>query len=113
DSLTLVKPDGSTDVVQLNGLQKIDVNPQGTFEVRGGEDIIINIDLNLNRSIHIVTAGNGNKVLFRPVIFAAISSQPAFDKLFRVEGTIDSTNTGSATMNVCDIRHLSDDGAKS
>jgi hypothetical protein len=113
DSLTLVKPDGSTDVVQLNGLQKIDINPQGTFEVRGGEDIIINVDLDLNRSIHIVTAGNSNTVLFRPVIFAAISSQRAFDKLFRVEGTIDSINAGPATMSVCDIRHVSDDGAKS
>ena len=113
DSLTLVKPDGSTDVVQLNGLQKIDINPQGPFQIRGGEEIIINVDLDLNRSIHIVAAGKSGKVLFRPVIFAAISTEPAFDKLFRVEGTIDSIDGGPATLNVCDIRRVSDDGAKS
>jgi hypothetical protein len=101
-----------TDSVDLHGLQKIDINPQGTFQIRGGEEIIINLDLNLDRSIHIVTAGNSGKVLFRPVIFASISGQVAFDHLFRVEGTIDSINGTAGTLNVCDIRHVSDNGAR-
>jgi Domain of unknown function (DUF4382) len=117
DSLTLEKTDAAgnviqSDPVQLNGLQKIDINPQGPFTVRGGEEIIVNVDLNLDRSIHIVSAGNSGKIKFRPVIFASISTQPAFDKLFRVEGTIDSIDGGASTANVCDIRHVSDDGAK-
>ena len=118
DSLTLEKTDAAgnviqSDPVQLNGLQKIDINPQGPFAVRGGEEIIINVDLNLDRSIHIVSAGNSGKILFRPVVFATISTQPAFDHLFRVEGTIDSIDSGASTLNVCDIRHVSDDGARS
>jgi hypothetical protein len=116
NSLTLVKTDAAgnvieSDPVKLNGLQKIDINPQGPFQVRGGEEIIINIDLDLDRSIHIVSAGNSGNILFRPVIFATISAQAAFDKLFRVEGTIDSVNVGPQTLNVCDIRRVSDDGA--
>ncbi len=116
DSLTLVKTDAAgnvtqTDDVKLNGLQKIDINPQGTFQVRGGEDIIVNVDLNLDRSIHIVTTGNG-AVKFRPVIFASINTEPAFDKLFRVEGTVDSIDGNATTLNVCDIRRVSDDGAR-
>ena len=117
NSLTLVKTDAAgnvvqTDNVQLNGLQKIDINPQGSFQVRGGEEIIINVDLDLKRSIHIVKTGNG-KVIFRPVVFAKISTQPAFDELFRIEGTIDSINNAAVTMNVCDIRRVSDDGVRS
>jgi len=117
DSLTLVKTDAAghdtfTDV-SLNGLQKIDINPQGPFQVRGGEQIIINVDLDLDRSIHIVQAGNSGKVLFRPVIFATISTQPAFDHLYRVEGTIDSINGGANTFKVCDIRRVSGDGSQS
>src|SRR5512139_1641207 len=117
-SLTLVKTDDAgnvtqSDPVDLHGLQKIDINPQGPFQIRGGEEIIINLDLNLDRSIHIVTAGKSTKVLFRPVIFASISGQPAFDHLFRVEGTIDSIDSGAGTLKVCDIRHVSDNGAHS
>lgn len=113
DSLTLIKTDAAGNVVQsdevrLNGLQKVDINPQGTFQVRGGEEIIINVDLDLDRSIHIVTTGNGG-VRFRPVVFATISTQPAFDKLFRVEGTIDSIDSGAMTLDVCNIRRVSDD----
>jgi Domain of unknown function (DUF4382) len=115
DSLTLVQTDTSgndtfTDV-PLQGLQKIDINPQGPFQVRAGEDIVIHVDLDLNRSIHIVQTGNSNRVNFRPVIFATITAQPAFDKLFRVEGTIDTIDTNAGTFTVCDIRHVSDDGS--
>lgn len=117
DSLTLIKTDAAgnvtqSDDVRLNGLQKVDINPQGTFQVRGGEEVIINVDLDLDRSIHIVTTGNGG-VRFRPVIFASVSTQPAFDKLFRVEGTIDSIDGAAGTLSVCDIRRVSDDGAHS
>jgi hypothetical protein len=117
-SLTLVKTDAAgnvtqTDSVDLHGLQKIDINPQGPFQIRGGQEIIINLDLNLDRSIHIVKAGNSDKVLFRPVIFASISGQDAFDHLFRVEGTIDSIDRDLGTLKVCDIRHVSDSGAHS
>jgi hypothetical protein len=117
DSLTLIKTDSAGNVIQsddvrLNGLQKVDINPQGTFQVRGGEEIIVNVDLDLDRSIHIVTTGNGG-VRFRPVVFASISTQAAFDKLFRVEGTINTINGGATTMNVCDIRRVSDDGSHS
>jgi hypothetical protein len=71
---------------------------------------VIHVDLDLNRSIHIVRAGNGSKVNFRPVIFATITAQPV-DRLFRVEGTIDSIDGTADTLTVCDIRHVSDDGS--
>jgi Domain of unknown function (DUF4382) len=113
DSLTLVKEDGSRTSVDLHGLKKIDINPQGLFTIRGGQYIVINVDLDLDRSIHIVQAGNSGRVNFRPVIFATISTVDAFDKLFRVEGRIDSIDDSANTLNVCDIRRVSDDGARS
>ena len=47
DSLTLVQTDASgndtfTDV-PLHGLQKIDINPQGPFQVHAGEEIVIHV----------------------------------------------------------------------
>ena len=113
DSLTLVSEDGTRTSVALHGLRKMDINPQGTFTVRGGQYLVINVDLDLDRSIHIVQAGNSGKVNFRPVIFAAISTVDAFDKLFRVEGTIDSIDETAGTLNVCDIRRVSDGGVRS
>jgi|GEM_PF-2255027 len=114
DGLWVVKE--GTDVripVDLHGLRKIDLNPQGTFQVRGGQHIIVDVDVDLDRSIHIVTTGNGNgKVNFRPVIFATISAVGAYDQLFRVEGTIDSINGPAGTLSVCDIRRASGDGSR-
>jgi hypothetical protein len=115
DSLVLVPTDTTQPNVNvaLNGLQKIDINPQGPFTIRGGQYIVVNVDLDLDRSIHIVQAGNSNRVNFRPVIFATISTVDAFDKLLRVEGRVESIDSGAGTLNVCDIRHVSDSGSTS
>lgn len=116
DRLTLVKLDDdglvvSEDEVRLNGLRKIDVNPRGPFQVRGGEEIVIDIEIDLDKSMHVVGAGKSGNIRFRPVVFAAIDTEPAFDKLFRVEGIIDSIAAAApGTFDVCDIRRAFADG---
>lgn len=108
DRLTVVDHAGVARDVALNGLRKIDVNPQGSFQVRGGDEIVIDVDVDLDRSIHVVATGN-NQIRFRPVIFATINAEPAFDKLFRVQGTIDDLLTTTDDFSVCDIRRTTDD----
>jgi len=113
--LTLVKlnPDGSVaseDDVPLNGLQKVDINPRGSFTVRGGQELLIEIEIDLDKSIHVVGAGNSGRIQFRPVIFASIEPADAFDKLFRLQGRVDSINTTGGTFRVCDIRRAFMDG---
>ena len=115
NSLTLVKLDDVGNVVdeqpvRLNGLRKIDINPRGPFQVRGGVDLVIDLEVDLHKSIQVVSAGNSGQVRFRPVIFATVDTEPAFDKLFRVEGTVESVDETAGTFTVCDIRRAFLDG---
>jgi hypothetical protein len=114
-SLKLVKLDAagnvaSEDNVRLNGLRKVDINPRGPFTVRAGQDLVIDIEIDLDKSIHVVGAGQSRNIRFRPVIFAAIHTQAAFDKLFRIEGRIDAVNAAAGTFRVCDLRRAFLDG---
>jgi hypothetical protein len=111
DSLRLVRADGSMESVRLNGLDKIDVNPQGPIVIRAGEDVLIDIEVDLKNSIHIVGTGN-DRYRFRPVIFVRASSEPAFDKLFRLAGTIDELFTAESAFSLCDLRRLSEDSQR-
>ena len=70
-SLTLVKLDDAgnvvdSDDVRLNGLRKIDINPRGPFQVRGGAEVAIDIEIDLDKSIHVVAAGNSGQIRFPP-----------------------------------------------
>ena len=51
---------------------KIDLNPRGVIRVGAGATIIVQLDLDANNSIHIVHAGNSDKILFRPVVFVKV-----------------------------------------
>jgi hypothetical protein len=115
NSLTLVKLDDGGNVVdeqpvRLNGLRKIDINPRGPFQVRGGEELVIDLEVDLHKSIHVVGAGNSGQVRFRPVIFATVDTEPAFDKLFRVEGTVEAVDETAGTFTVCNLRRAFLDG---
>ena len=57
---------------------KIDLNPQGGFEVVAGEALAIELDLDLDKSIKLKEAGKSGKCIFRPVIFVDIYNQPVF-----------------------------------
>ncbi|HSM31040.1 MAG TPA: DUF4382 domain-containing protein [Woeseiaceae bacterium] len=67
---------------------KIDLlHPEG-FEVLPGRTLIVEMDMDANKSIHVVRTGN-NKYLVRPVVFVEFSNTEAPDKLTRLEGRID------------------------
>jgi hypothetical protein len=67
---------------------KIDLlHPEG-FEVLPGRTLIVELDMDANKSIHIVQTGN-SKYRMRPVVFVEFSNTEAPDKLTRIEGRID------------------------
>ena len=71
--LVRLNPDGtveSTELAKLPGNGKIDLNPRGPFRVTGDGHIMIELDIDANKSIHIVAAGK--RYIFRPVIFVNI-----------------------------------------
>lgn len=69
---------------RLPGNGKLDLNPREPFTVIGGEALVIEIDMDMNKSIHIVKAGNSSRYQFRPVIFVTIA--PDDTRLVRIFG---------------------------
>ncbi len=88
DSLEIVETDNPVAVdVQLPANGKIDLNPQGAFEISPGEDLVVQIDFDLARSIKIVETGN-SQYRFRPVVFIDVLDQTENLRLTRLFGTL-------------------------
>lgn len=72
---------------------KIDLlHPEG-FEVLPGRTLVVELDMDANKSFHIVQTGN-SKYVMRPVVFVEFSNTGAPDKLARIEGVIDEIVDG-------------------
>lgn len=70
---------------QLPANGKIDLNPQGPFEISPGEDLVVQIDMDLARSVHTVLTGNST-YRFRPVVFIQVLDQRANLRLTHLFG---------------------------
>lgn len=89
DDLVLV-PVGDGDPIRphLPGNGKIDMLDADGFTVLAGRTLLMEIDMDANKSIKITEAGNSGKVNFRPVVKVKIIDGPERHKLARVEGSI-------------------------
>ena len=74
---------------------KIDLLHPGGFEVLPGRTLIVELDMDANKSIHVVQTGN-SKYRMRPVVFVEFSNTEAPDKLTRIDGTITEIIDGAA-----------------
>jgi len=89
----LVKLDGDGNVVEshiakLPANGKIDLNPRESFAVTGNGHLIIELDIDANKSIHIVETGNGKvKYNFRPVVFINVLGEEEL-KLVMLDGVV-------------------------
>jgi hypothetical protein len=66
---------------------KLDLNPQGSFEVRAGQLLFIQLDMDANRSFQLHQGGNGTWH-FRPVVFMDIYGDFDTQRLMRVFGDV-------------------------
>jgi len=87
----LVKLDDEGNVLESNIAKlpangKIDLNPKGTFDVVSDSNLMIELDMDANKSIKVVVTGNG-KYIFRPVIFVNILGKEEL-KLVLLDGKI-------------------------
>lgn len=96
----LVKLDGGGNVdeshiARLPANGKIDLNPRESFEVTGHGHLIIELDIDANKSIHIVETGNGDvKYNFRPVVFINVLGEAEL-KLVMLDGVVfEKSDTG-------------------
>ena len=78
--IAYIHPEGGTGPCTDTDLEiklpsgKIDLNPRENFEVVPGETLSINLDMDMDKSIHFKPAGNSGKCIFRPVIFVDIDT---------------------------------------
>jgi hypothetical protein len=73
DGIELFPIDGSPSIdarVPANG--RVFLNPRGEFEVGDDEYLLVQLDIDANKSFKITTAGNSGQVIFRPVVFVDI-----------------------------------------
>lgn len=94
---------------KLPGNGKLDLNPRGSFLVVPGSTLLVQIDMDAQKSIKITKAGASEKILFRPVVFVKVLGQPdETGKLARVHGTIREFPTAD-TLVLCSPEIRADD----
>lgn len=94
--LIKLNPDGtvySSVLAKLPANGKIDLQPKGSFDVYAGAHLMVELDVDANKSIHIIETGNG-EYNFRPVIFVSILGED--DK---TSGTLTAINDGDSGIN--------------
>lgn len=101
-SIKLVRPDSSVVFPKLPGGGKIDLNPRRKFFVTAGETLVVELDMDAEKSIHIVKTGASGKYIFRPVVFIKIlDGLEEKGRLVRVEGVARDKDTEDETFKVC------------
>lgn len=102
DDAGVPEPASGWEHPKLPGNGKLDLNPRGSFEVVGGETMIAQLDLDMDKSLHLHQTGNG-KWQFRPVIFVTIA--PDQTRLVRVFGQV--RDLGTTTFGLCPLAPVS------
>jgi len=106
NDLELVPNDGGpSEFPKLPANGRIDLLDPSGIEILPGRTLIAEIDMEANKAIHIVSAGNSGKYQFRPVVKANfmdgdLGNLP--DKLARLEGTASSVDP-AGTFVLCDV----------
>ncbi len=104
DDLELVPHEGDSIFPALPANGKIDLLDAGGIDVLPGRTLMVEIDMDANKSIKITAAGQNRRYNFRPVVKVNFMDGGLFHKLARVEGTVESIPTDPAGGFVlCDI----------
>jgi hypothetical protein len=73
---------------------KIDLNPQGTFDVVSNGYLVVELDMDANKSFQVVEAGKSGKYKFRPLVLVNVLGEQEI-KLVLLDGKVfDKTDTG-------------------
>lgn len=114
DDITLVDvdTDGVTVLEEIhptipaNG--KVELNPRGPLSVTAGETLLLQLDIDAEKSIKYHETGSG-EWKFRPVIFVKAGDADDFGRLTRIYGRIDQLDGEAMSFRLCQTELLSDD----
>lgn len=99
--IELVDYDNLTYYPKLPGNNKLDLNPRGKFDVVAGATLVIQIDIDANKSIHIVKKGKKDEYNFRPVVFIDIVTDTFKERFVKLHGDIHAVNTADLSFKLC------------
>lgn len=86
---------------RLPGNGKLDLVPRGDFEVVAGGTLTIQIDMDANKSIHIVKKGNKDEYNFRPVVFIDIVTDTFVERYVKLHGDIADISISDESFKLC------------
>ena len=92
--------------IPANG--KVELNPRGPLTVAAGETLLLQLDIDAEKSIKYHETGNG-EWRFRPVIFVESGDFDDFGRLTRIFGRIDEIDSEELSFRLCQTELLSDD----
>lgn len=102
-SIEIVKNDDTRFYPKLPKNGRLDLNPRGKFFVTHGETLVIQVDLDAEKSIHFVQAGNSGRYIFRPVVFIKVIDgvRVKRGKLVRVSGVVRKIDLDNRVFKLC------------
>ncbi len=89
---------------KLPGNNKLDLNPRDDFLVEAGGTLAIQIDMDANKSIHIVEKKNKKGEYdcnFRPVVFIDIVTDAFIERFVKLHGDIYAIDTQDLSFKLC------------
>lgn len=104
--IELVKKDALGNVIdtiypKMSGNGKLDLNPRHDFYVLPNQALYLQVDIDADKSLHVVKTGNGG-YRFRPVVFVDIIGQQFSGKLVRQFGYVRNLDTINNRFKLCD-----------
>lgn len=96
---------------KLPGNGKLDLKPDGDFDIVSGGTLTIQIDMDANKSVHIVKKGNKDEYNFRPVVFITIVTDSYEERYVKLFGNIKDLDDTDQSFKLCntDIPVQTDD----
>ena len=113
----LIKHDQSGTITQdvdakLPANGKIDLNPQRSFRVGTGSTLVVQLDVDAEKSIHVVETGSG-QYIFRPVVFVTILGGANLpERLVRIHGTVNNLDETTHAFSLCPTQIVSGDDSQ-
>ena len=86
---------------KLPGNGKLDLNPRGSFDVVSGGTLSIQIDMDANKSVHIVKKGKKDEYNFRPVVFITIVTDAFKERYVKLFGNIKDIDSTAQSFKLC------------
>ena len=86
---------------KLPGNGKLDLNPRDSFAVVAGGTLTIQIDIDANKSIHIVKKGKKDEYNFRPVVFIDIVTDSFAERFIKLHGDITALDSTNQSFKLC------------